>query len=341
MEKKQEISTEKILIYAGISFTIVLALVGIFLYTTQKQAERYEFFEEYNETYEGVRSLVDEHDLMINDINVYFGEPVDTAYYERLRDYVKWVEKNKDEFYDFQHYIELNYQKISDLGENPDYRRDNIKTVIDLMYENSEDFQEEIITYEQTQQESNYFDEESFYFPPPETLPYVSPSDEEEIYCGVFEILKNGECISCGDEDERCCNKDACFGIFPSLMCQGGTCVSCGDVGLACCGGNECNSIFPSSICVGGTCERCGGEYEQCCGNNECDFLNSCQGGICRSCGFLDEPCCSQDSPTLCYSGECIESTCQLCGAVGYPCCPGDQCLDYHECIEGVCEIIP
>ena len=75
-----------------------------------------------------------------------------------MRNYVKWVDENLDEFYGFQYFIEENHQKILDLGENPNYRRDNVKEVITIMRQNHQAFQESIMNYERTKQGNNYLD---------------------------------------------------------------------------------------------------------------------------------------------------------------------------------------
>lgn len=159
MAKKQKNSDKKILIYFGVSFVIALVFIGWLLNSMEREAEEQEFFEEYNQTNVAIISLVEEHDIIIEEIREkntigIMNNELDSL----MRNYVKWVDENLDELYDFQFFIENNHQKILDLGENPNYRRDNIKEVINLMRQNSQSFQESILNYEWTKQWDNYLD---------------------------------------------------------------------------------------------------------------------------------------------------------------------------------------
>lgn len=166
--------------------------------------------------------------------------------------------------------------------------------------------------------------------------------------CGRGVSCENGDCQSCGLNNEVCCDKGV-SGSFEcateDLQCKSNTgrCERCGGAGEPCCeNADEANKCRGGNLTCGtsGLCELCGKKDLQCCGNSGCDSSLTCEMSTNKCvCGGAGQPCCGFD----CYPGSQCDSntrTCKICGGPGQDCClsPAPACQGDMMCNGGKCK---
>ena len=113
----------------------ILGYLYIFSFTLDfPSSMNNQFIDEYNTRLEEANNLLQEHDNLIIEIN----ENVDNfeIYREKIVEYNLWVERNRETLQEFRLFIETNHKKITDIGINPDYVRDNVIRSLDTMQQN-------------------------------------------------------------------------------------------------------------------------------------------------------------------------------------------------------------
>lgn len=123
------------------SLLIFLFIIGIF----SNFSEDRKFIEEYNTKLDNVNKLFVEHEEIRIEVNSNLNNY--PLYYEKIEEYIKWVEMNGPEIGEFRLFIESNHEKLWDLGVNPDYVRSNVISLIEVMQENDVRFREVLAYY--------------------------------------------------------------------------------------------------------------------------------------------------------------------------------------------------
>lgn len=109
-----------------------------------------QFINEYNLKVEKINELLEEHDILVNEINSVLNN--NSIYYQKLENYLIWVEDNREEFINFKSYVERNYKQLRRINVNPDYARDNIKQALEIIQENEMKFRETLAIYNMFQE---------------------------------------------------------------------------------------------------------------------------------------------------------------------------------------------
>lgn len=176
----------------------------------------------------------------------------------------------------------------------------------------------------------------------------IDNTPSNNVYCGLYEIEKDGVCVDCGGKNEIPCTNNTCqygFTLENSVCVKScgfmkikynGSCIDCGGIGEVCCENDYCltgdcgdNGKCKTSCgghlefcCSGRTCEQpgdycsennlclsCGDPGAQCCSGNTCNSdLQFCSNNVCETKGSVIGGPCLED---MCFTGECVNETCQ------------------------------
>ncbi len=126
--------------------------------------------------------------------------------------------------------------------------------------------------------------------------------------CDQNLVCSDSYCLSCGEENNLCCEDDLCNN---DLVCHNNKCVPCGLPGNPCCEG-ACSKDSRTE-CVRGVCQECGFGGKGVCMNEPfCNTGYLENNGICLECGKLNLPCCDIENNTkscaqdlVCGKGFC------------------------------------
>ena len=187
-------------------------------------------------------------------------------------------------------------------------------------------------------------------------------------------------CDGCGCESCVCAKYPTCctdnWDLFCAAACEkecGADCSGCPpdpSCGVVECGkycGIDCGKCPQGQLCHEYACcapscvdkecgtDGCGGSCGTCSGTDECSAIGQCvscapkcKGKACGDDG-CGGSCGSCKGDTVCSSGACVSGLCaSLCGS-GYPegcgnkceCYCDNQCFEYGDCCEAVCESCP
>lgn len=108
-------------------------------------SDKREFIEEYNTKLEDVNKLFVDHEEIRMEVNSNLNNY--PLYYEKIEDYIEWVEINSPKIYEFKLFVESNYKRLLKLGVNPDYVRENIISLTKAMQENEVKLREILAYY--------------------------------------------------------------------------------------------------------------------------------------------------------------------------------------------------
>lgn len=127
-------------------FGLLIALVAIFIIGfLYSYSEKIKFIDEYNVKLDNVNKLTAEHEELRMEVNSNLNNfPL---YYEKIEEYIEWVEIHGPKIYEFQLFVESNHEKLRDLGVNPNYVRDNVISLTRAMQENEVKFREILAYY--------------------------------------------------------------------------------------------------------------------------------------------------------------------------------------------------
>jgi hypothetical protein len=123
-----------------------------------------------------------------------------------------------------------------------------------------------------------------------------NPKCDEDLVC--FDSY----CLSCGEEDELCCENNLCDN---DLVCHNNKCVSCGLSGNPCCESALCSNEDLRLECNKGICQECGFSGKSICANEPfCNLGHLQNNNVCLECGKINLPCCDiKDNIISCEDG--------------------------------------
>lgn len=108
-----------------------------------------QLLKEFNIKVEESNKLVEEQDRLVTSFNT---ETNLELRIQKAKAYLNWVDQHTSTIEDFKFYVEINHEALREMGLNPDYMRDDIKSTLTSMQENVAIVQAEITGTEILQQ---------------------------------------------------------------------------------------------------------------------------------------------------------------------------------------------
>lgn len=105
------------------------------------------FVDEYNQRLSRANELMAEHDSLVELINEASGKDPEKSY-SYARQYVAHINNWRNEMGEFKTFLETNNERISRLGVNPSYVRDNTTNAMKLFNDNEISFRKGLNAYD-------------------------------------------------------------------------------------------------------------------------------------------------------------------------------------------------